>query len=400
MRVLMTCPYSLSRPGGVQGQVMGLARELRRLGVDVRIIAPCDGPPPAPGIISVGPSVEWENNGSIAPIATGGAMARRTIAAIRSHDPQIVHLHEPLVPGPSLSALLGFQGPMVGTFHISGEVPHLWLRPALRSVMTRLDVRVAVSEAACTTATTNYEGDYEVLWNGIDVARFAQATPCPSFVPAVLFVGRHESRKGLGVLLSAWSDVQRSATLWVVGSGPETEELKSRQVGGVEWLGRLDDDSLAARMSGATIFCAPSLGGESFGVVLLEAMAAGTTVVASGIGGYTDVARDGHEAVLVPPTDPEALREALRRVLDDPVQRSKLVTAGRARAESFSMERLARSYRDLYDQVLTRRGRIEGEARSTSGRVRGEDNSAGLRGLTRRGRESRSSGKGHHGISE
>jgi phosphatidyl-myo-inositol alpha-mannosyltransferase len=113
----MISPYSMSRPGGVQGQVLGLARELRKLDIDVRIIAPCDGPPPDPSIVSVGPSIEWESNGSIAPIAPGRASARRTAEALRTMQPDVVHLHEPAVPGPCLSALIGFPGPMVGTFH-------------------------------------------------------------------------------------------------------------------------------------------------------------------------------------------------------------------------------------------------------------------------------------------
>src|SRR3954469_6719787 len=133
MRVLMTCPYSMSRPGGVQGQILGLARELRKLDVDVRILAPCDGPPPDPSIVSVGPSVEWESNGSIAPIAPGRASARRTAEALRSLEPDVVHLHEPAVPGPCLSTLLGYSGRMLATFHASGELLHQWTRPAFRA---------------------------------------------------------------------------------------------------------------------------------------------------------------------------------------------------------------------------------------------------------------------------
>ena len=148
MRVVMTSPYSLSRPGGVQGQVLGLARELRKMGVDVRVVGPCDGPPPEPGIVSVGPSVEWNSNGSVAPISPGRATARRTLEVMRSIEPDVVHLHEPAVPGPCLSALLYFNGPMVGTFHASGELLHMWTRPALKSSMARLSARVVVSGAA------------------------------------------------------------------------------------------------------------------------------------------------------------------------------------------------------------------------------------------------------------
>src|SRR5262245_39216167 len=144
----MTSPYSLSRPGGVQGQVLGLARALRHRGLDVRVVAPCDGPPPAPGVVCVGPSVEWDSNGSVAPIAPDAAAARRTAEALRTIEPDVVHLHEPAVPGPCLSTLIGFNGPMVGTFHASGELMHQWSRPAFKGLMARLATRVVGSEAA------------------------------------------------------------------------------------------------------------------------------------------------------------------------------------------------------------------------------------------------------------
>jgi phosphatidyl-myo-inositol alpha-mannosyltransferase len=357
MKVAMICPYSMSRPGGVQGQVLGLARELRQLDVDVRIVAPCDGPPPDPTIVSVGPTVEWESNGSIAPIAPGRATARRTAEALRSLEPDIVHLHEPIVPGPTVSALIGFNGPMVGTFHAAGEVPYQWLRPALRSLMMRLTCRVAVSESARETAEGNWTGaEYTVLWNGIEIDRIASAQPAPSPRPTVLFIGRHEPRKGLAVLLDAWVGLDRDARLRVVGAGPQTDELRSRAVGDVEWLGTVTDTPRNELLRGATAFCAPSLRGESFGVVLLEAMAAGAPLVASAIEGYQNVARAGQDALLVPPGDAGALRDALRLVLDDPGLRARLVASGRQRAEEFSMRRLAERYLELYARALVPAG--------------------------------------------
>ena len=348
----MTSPYSLSRPGGVQGQVLGLARELRHLGVDVRVVAPCDGPPPAPGVVCVGPTVEWISNGSVAPIAADGSAARRTAEAIRSIEPHLVHLHEPAVPGPCLSTLIGFNGPMVGTFHASGELLHQWSRPAMRGLMSRLTTRVVVSEAARDTARLNWGGEYEVLWNGIEVDRFANATPTPSPVPAVFFVGRHEPRKGLASLLDAWSRLDRDAVLWVASTGPQTKELRKRKVANVEWLGSISDPELEQRMRGATVFCAPSRHGESFGVVLLEAMAAGTPIVASAIEGYENVARPGREALLVEPGEVDDLGDALRRALDDAALRARLVEAGRARAAEFSMARLAERYVELYEKAV------------------------------------------------
>jgi phosphatidylinositol alpha-mannosyltransferase len=341
----------MTRPGGVQGQVLGLARELRRLGVDVRVLAPCDGPPPAPSVICVGPSVEWDSNGSIAPIAAGADAARRGSEALRSIEPHVVHLHEPGVPGPCLSTLIGFDGPMVGTFHASGDLAHQWARPAMRGLMARLTTRVAVSEAARDTALLNWGGDYEVLWNGIEIERFAGADPTPSELPAVFFIGRHEPRKGLEVLLDAWRDLDREAVLWIASSGPQTKALRKRNVAHVEWLGPIPDRELEQRMRGARVFCAPSLHGESFGVVLLEAMAAETPVVASAIDGYQNVARPDREALLVEPGNVEQLRDALQRVLDDAELRRRLVEHGRTRAAEFSMNRLAQRYLELYEKA-------------------------------------------------
>jgi phosphatidylinositol alpha-mannosyltransferase len=189
------------------------------------------------------------------------------------------------------------------------------------------------------------------LWNGIEIDRVASATPASSPVPTVVFIGRHEPRKGLDVLLDAWAGIDRNARLQIVGVGPQTEELKRVAVGDVEWFGTVTDAPRNELLRGASAFCAPSLRGESFGVVLLEAMAAGAPIVASAIEGYQNVARGGRDALLVPPGDVGALREALRRVLDDAALRARLVASGRARAEEFSMRRLAERYLELYERA-------------------------------------------------
>jgi phosphatidylinositol alpha-mannosyltransferase len=352
MKVLMVCPYSLSRPGGVQGQVLGLARELRALDIDTRVVAPCDGPPPRAGVITVGESVLWENNGSYAPIATSTQAARRTIDALAMFEPDVVHLHEPMVPGPALSLLIGYHGPMVSTHHISGHVGREWAMPAVRANMERIGLRVAVSESARVTAVEALGGEYTVLWNGVEVEQFEDAAPYPSDRPAVLFCNRHEQRKGLSVLLDAWAGLERDAVLWIASSGPQTAELRRRNIPNVEWLGVIPDPERNARFAGASVFCAPSTSGESFGVVLLEAMAGGAAVVASDIDGYKNVARADRDALLVRPDDPLSLREALRRVLDDDALREKLVGAGHERAAELSMTRLATRYAELYDQLL------------------------------------------------
>ena len=314
----MTSPYSLSRPGGVQGQVLGLARELRHLGVDVRVVAPCDGPPPAPGVVCVGPSVEWISNGSVAPIAADGSAARRTAEAIRSIEPHLVHLHEPAVPGPCLSTLIGFNGPMVGTFHASGELLHQWSRPAMRRSMSRLTTRVVVSEAARDTARAELGRRVRRA-----LERHRGRPVRERDADAVAGAGgvlRRPARAAQRLGAAARRVVAHSTATRCCGSastGPQTKELRKRKVANVEWLGSISDPELEQRMRGATVFCAPSLHGESFGVVLLEAMAAGTPIVASAIEGYENVARPGREALLVEPGEVDDLGDALRRALDD-----------------------------------------------------------------------------------
>lgn len=358
MRAMLVCPYSLSVPGGVQAQVLGLARALRVHGVDASVVAPCDDAPPEPGVIPVGRSVPLASNGSVAPIALDPSAAARTLAAIRGEQPDVLHLHEPLSPGPTLAALLGSAVPKVGTFHASGSAPaalYRVFRPIVRAAARRLAVRTAVSEDARGVAERALGGAYRVLPNAVDVDRFAKAEPWPrpeGGRPVILFVGRHEERKGLAVLLEAFVGVGRETTLWVAGEGPQTKALRAREVPGVEWLGCISDTEKARRMRAATVFCAPSLGGESFGIVLLEAMAAGVPVLASDIPGYRDVARPGREAALVPPADPSALRDALLGLLEHPGATESLVEAGRARAARFSLSRLAERYVDVYEAAI------------------------------------------------
>jgi phosphatidylinositol alpha-mannosyltransferase len=223
--------------------------------------------------------------------------------------------------------------------------------------MMRLTFRVAVSESARETAVGNWTGaEYTVLWNGIEIEPIANAVPAVADKPTVLFIGRHEPRKGLEVLLDAWEGIDRNARLQIVGVGPQTDELKRRAVGDVEWFGTVTDAPRNSLLRGASVFCAPSLRGESFGVVLLEGMAAGVPVVASAIEGYSNVARSGQDALLVPPGDVPALRNALRLALDDADVRNRLIASGHERAEQFSMRRLAECYLELYARALVPTG--------------------------------------------
>jgi phosphatidylinositol alpha-mannosyltransferase len=351
VRIAQICPYSLTLPGGVQGQVMGLARAMLAAGHEARVLGPCDGPPPASFVTPLGQTVPTASNGSMAPIAPDPSCALRTIRALRDEDFDIIHLHEPLVPGPTLTALLTTDVATVGTFHRAGASQvYSTLRPAVRWTARKLRVRCAVSEDARATATAALGGKYQVLYNGIETERFAEGEVWPRQGPTILFLGRHEPRKGLSVLLDALDYLPSDVRLWVGSDGPQTAELQSRWAGDprVCWLGRLSDDEVAARLRGADVFCAPSLHGESFGVVLLEAMAARTAIVASDLPGYRVVARDGVEALLVPPGDALALASSLLKLLSDRPLADGLVGNGELRAARFSMESLAERYLELY----------------------------------------------------
>ncbi len=362
MRIGIISPYSLTLPGGVQGQILGLGRTLRGMGHDVRVLGPCDGPPPDAGVTPLGNSVPTAANGSVAPIAPDPSAQLRTIRALRDEAFDVVHLHEPLAPGPTQTAMFFKTAPLVGTFHAAGEsAAYKWFSPGVKWLAKRLDVRVAVSDDAEKMARAALGGRYTVLFNGVEVPTFAKATPWvdpPEAArvtagPVILFIGRHEPRKGLAVLLEAMTDLPPDVRLWIASDGPDTEALQACVAGDtrIEWLGRISDDEKARRLRAADVFCAPSLRGESFGVVLLEAMAAETPVVASDLPGYSNVARSGRDALLVPPGDARALADALRRVLTDASCAAELVASGEQRAGHFSMERLAEAYVALYEQV-------------------------------------------------
>lgn len=370
MRVGLVCPYSLTLPGGVQGQVLGLGEALRRQGIDARVLGPCDGPPPDATVTPLGNSVPAAGNGSVAAIAPDPACVLRTIRALRDEEFDVVHLHEPLVPGPTVTALMFSDGPLVATFHRSGEsLGYRLVRPLTRYVADRVAVRAAVSEEAEITARNALAGRYERVWNGIDTSGYDAAIPWPASKPTIVFVGRHEIRKGLAVLIDAMGSLGPDIRLWVIGEGPETARLQVQTTGDrrIEWLGMVDEVEKARRLRAATVFCAPSISGESFGVVLLEAMAARCPVVASDLAGYRTVARGESEAMLVAPGDVATLTDGLRRALAGSPEVEAMVAAARLRAEHFSLDALASCYLDLYRRALVTPVRPARRARFAGG---------------------------------
>ncbi len=346
MRIGIVCPYSLTVPGGVQAQALGLARELRRRGYEARVLGPCDGPPPEPFVAPLGDSLPL--SGSIAPLAPDPSAALRTLRVLADEQFDVIHLHEPLAPGPTSTALMVHSAPTVATFHAAGaSASYRILGPALRRLIRRIDHKVVVSKDALALVRSHLGGEYEVLFNGVELDEIRSVEPWPLERPArpiVFFCGRHEERKGLRILVDAVVRSALDVDVWVGSDGPDTAELTAATAddGRFHWLGRVTDDE--------------NLRGESFGVVLIEAMAAGTTVVASSLDGYRNVATDDVDALLVEPGDADALGDALRRVTGDTALSARLRRAGDTRAEGFAMASLTDRYLEIYRSILPSSG--------------------------------------------
>jgi len=342
VRVALVCPYSWSVPGGVQAHVAGLARALRRLGHDVDVLAPADAP--VDGVVALGRSVPIPSNGSVQRVALGPAAVVRTVRAVRSgYD--VVHLHEPMLPATCLTAIVTARTPLVGTFHMFRQ-ELLWYRvfaPVVRAAAGRLDARLAVSAAARDYVARTLPGDYDVVPNGIDHAAFASLDGRRDGT-RIVFVGRDEPRKGLAVLLDAFGRLGHDETeLVLVGpSGRHGDRIHA--------LGRVDDTRVREELASADVLCAPSLRGESFGLVLVEAMAAGVPVVASRIPGYEDVV-PGDAGVLVQPGDAAALADALRQLLADGELRARLGANGREASRRYDWSSVAREIVAIYERV-------------------------------------------------
>ncbi|NNN13038.1 MAG: glycosyltransferase family 4 protein [Acidimicrobiaceae bacterium] len=355
MRIAQISPYSMSVPGGVQGQAAGLAHTMRSFGFEVDVIAPSDLVTSSEYFINLGHSVNFSANGSMAPISISAFLARRISRVLKVGNYQIVHIHEPAAPFVGVLSLAMARGVVVGTFHRSGVSGAYRTYGRLVSGLTnRLAYRYAVSEAAAATAHKAVGGSYEVVGNGVDIARFRDAAPWPKERFVVLFIGRHEHRKGLSVLIEAAKKTDRDFEVWIAGDGGETLALRedTQEDARFIWLGRISDQEAVARMLAADVVCAPSLYGESFGLVLLEAMAADAAVIATDISGYRDVARSDREAILVRPGDQLELASALRRLIDDDELRQGLQERGHARALEFSMAKLAEKYLDKYEELI------------------------------------------------
>jgi phosphatidylinositol alpha-mannosyltransferase len=243
---------------------------------------------------------------------------------------------------------------VLATFHAAGDsASYRYLRPMIKPAADNIAHAVAVSKDAADLVRRYIGGNFEILYNGVELDAYRSAPPHATTGPTIFFCGRHEERKGLDVLLAAMTELGPEVTLWIASSGPDTERLRQQTAADarIKWLGRISDEEKISRLRGADVFCAPSLHGESFGVVLIEAMAAGTCIVASALDGYRNVATDDIDSLLVAPGDAAALAAAVKRVLHDPALSARLVAAGSTRADDFSMAALARHYLAMYHEV-------------------------------------------------
>jgi phosphatidyl-myo-inositol alpha-mannosyltransferase len=365
LKIAVVSPYSWAHPGGVNNHVEGLSKELARRRHEVTIIAPDSGVEvPGAAFVTAGRSVPVPANGSIARLALLPDTGARVRRALRAGDFDVVHVHEPLVPFVSTNAVIGASGRVVGTFHAAGEgrsAAYALAKTFISRVHSRLDALIAVSEPARSLASRYFPGDYRIIPNGVDLSRFAPGGERPASFPprngpVVLFVGRNEPRKGIDVLLESFSAVSASVPgcrLVVVGSGFEEGKVRRALAASlrdrVTVVGYVGNDELPAYYSAADVFCAPALGGESFGVVLIESIASGTPVVASDIPGYSGVLEKSGGGLLFKTGDPASLAEALRELLVDDDRRLGLAADGLERVKDFSWERLAESLEEVYN---------------------------------------------------
>ena len=375
MKIALVSPYDYSVPGGVNKHINHLMREFTQLGHDVHILVPSSEQVADERVINASSSIiVVPFAGSIARISLSPRTYRRTKRTLQEGRYDVLHLHEPLMPMLPLAVLrhhdLVPQAICVGTFHSYREVSRAYYygAPIFRRFFKRLDGQIAVSEVSKQYHARYFPAEYAVIPNGVDVELFG----CPDLCPVeefadgrlnILFVGRLEKRKGLPYLIEAFAEVKREvpeSRLIVVGAYGDLDKvpfrLQVRHLGlsDVHFVGRVTDEDLARYYRIADVFCAPSTGMESFGLVLLEAMASGVPVVASDIEGYRGVMDDGVQGVLVKPEQAEDLAVALVSLLRDPQRRRAMSANGRKKAQQYAWPLVAARVLDFYTSVRER----------------------------------------------
>lgn len=375
MKIGLVSPYDWSYPGGVRDHVLHLAREFTAQGHDVRILAPASGRKrkiQEKHVYKIGWATPIPANGSIARVVVfDPALNLRMRRILQRERFDVLHIHEPLVPGLSLSALRCSQTVTVGTFHASSEIrtastfnlAYASTVPFLRSFWKRLHGRIVVSNATYKFISHYFPADYRIIPNGIYLDRFTQDTvPFPEYMDGkqnILFLGRFEKRKGAKYLLRAIPAIREeypNTRFIFVGEGRLRTGFQ-RFVERKGWrdvifTGYIPEEDKARYFASATIFCAPSTGGESLGVVLLEAMAAGTAIVASDISGYRTVVTHGTDGLLTPPRNSGELANAIGQLLRDEQLRERLRQTGRQKAHEYAWPSVASRVLDYYNEII------------------------------------------------
>ncbi len=378
MRIGLVCPYSFEVPGGVQFHVRDLAEHLIGLGHDVSVLAPADEDAAAPAYLeNVGRGVPVKYNGSVARLSFGPRTAARTRRWLADGEFDVLHLHEPLSPSVSLLALWEASGPIVATFHSSMLRSRAMQAayPLARPSLEKISARIAVSEDARRTVVEHLGGDAVVIPNGVYVDTFAGAQPDAAWLsapgrPTLAFVGRlDEPRKGLPVLAEAIPLVRAvvpGARFLVLGHGDGDGVLAAlgEHAGSLELLGARDDAAKSALLRSASVFVAPHTGGESFGIVLVEAMSAGVPVVASDLGAFRRVLDDGRLGRLFPVGDAAALARCVLDVLGDPAAASRLAAAASQAVRRFDWSRVAAEVVSVYETVRSGTDRVVEDPRT------------------------------------
>ncbi|GAA4575475.1 glycosyltransferase family 4 protein [Planotetraspora kaengkrachanensis] len=372
MKIGIVCPYTWDVPGGVQAHIRDLAEALIADGHDVSVITPAADDAPLPSYVtSAGRAVPVPYNGSVARLAFGFLSANRVRKWIREGGFDVLHVHEPAVPSLGVLACWVARGPMVATFHASYERSRAMsvAAPMLQSALEKINARIAVSDAARRTLVEHLGGDAVLIPNGVTVSRYAEATPLPGWGPdgqVIGFLGRmDEPRKGLPVLLEAFSLLapeRPGLRLLIAGPGDHDDVLDRvpRQYRDrVGLLGMVSEADKVRAYHSVDIFCAPNLGGESFGIVLTEAMSAGAPILASDIPAFRRVLGGGQAGALFTTGDATALAEEAARLLDDPGRRAKLSDEARHAVRKYDWSTVARDVLRVYETVAADAGVVE-----------------------------------------
>ena len=370
MKIGMICPYSFDVPGGVQAHVVELAEVFVGRGHEVRVLAPAGPDVVLPDYVdSAGPALGIPYNGSVSRVTFSPKAYHRLRRWIATNEFDVLHVHEPNSPSLSMLSLMVASGPIVTTFHTS-TTKSMWLSifdSVLRQFRERISGKIAVSELARRWQMESLGNDAVEIPNGVDVAAFTEATPLDGYPRAgrtVMFLGRFdEPRKGIDILMRALpSIVEEFPDVQVLVVGGGNEAALRRRAGGLadrlRFLGMVDDETKARALASVDVYVAPNLGGESFGIVLVEAMAAGAAVVASDLVAFSRVLDSGQAGCLVATGSPTALADQVNSLLGDDERRARYVARGRERADLYDWSRVADQIQSVYDTVTYNAGPV------------------------------------------